>query len=125
MYRDYSIWVAEFLFSVTNGVPIMSSVFLLLTYSIMLTIVCAFPVFMALETHRFKKWMPLVFIVSIYTVLFIGMGPVFSQLNMTTECKPMTVMIETENVQSQELTYRECRSKDNYYGEFGEWRVIK
>jgi hypothetical protein len=126
MYRDYSIWGAELLFQLTRGVLVFDNMLLFIPYIIVLVIVSASPVIFTTT-----KYLPFIFVIALGFSIVAGMGPIVAQLQMVSECKYSTVVVSTQHNIEKELTIRECRNKEdqdgkiNYYGEFGEWRIIK
>lgn len=53
----------------------------------------------------------------------MAISPSVYQQQMMNECETVPVTITTSRVTEQDFLIAQCRSKDNFYGEFGEWRI--
>ncbi len=53
----------------------------------------------------------------------MAIGPALKQQHMLSECQNLVVVITTDNIENLPLNVRECRYKENYYGDFGDWQA--
>jgi hypothetical protein len=132
MLRDLTIWIAESLFYLTNGVPLLATpwifVWVLVWGSFALS-----PVFYGIHAIKYtaKRNVNLLFVLPLTVMTFfmglhLAISPVM-QVAMMQECE--TVEFETvEQIIDGELKdigtieIGRCRYKNNYYQDFGEWQ---
>ena len=127
MFRELTVWISEVLFYLTNGVMLIETPWLLawvLFWSVIMTIPLIY------SSHiRPSKWrvaLPLMIFFPLLTLFsFItAIGPGIVQTQMMSECETVSVTIDTDRILNHTAEMRQCRFKDNYYNDFGEWQVV-
>jgi len=126
--------VSEFLFWIMGGVALANSPFIIL-WVVFWSVAIASSL---LLVDIFKRKH---FILAIFTPSFIAIcsflmaftvaifsfmmaiGPALKQQHMLSECRNHVVVITTDNIENLSLNVRECRYKENYYGDFGDWQA--
>lgn len=121
MIRDFILPMSEFLFWVLGGVPIMNSLWIV-PYVAFIVFIMGIPLHLA-TTHGVRSFHSIVFVVSFFPLLMISMGPPIVQMQMLQECETVGRIISTDRIDEHVINIRQCRVKDNYYGEFGEWSI--
>lgn len=121
MFRDIILYFSDFLFWIMGGTPLANSL-LMFPYIIGITLILSIPFYYVLET-KFKKFWGTVAMVSFFPMLILTMGPPIVQMQMMEECEYVNVAVSTDRIQNYELKVKQCRYKDNYFGEFGEWKI--
>lgn len=113
-------WIAEILFVLQGGVPIADTfwIFAWILFWCSLSSISG-PYYLVKK----KLYGLLLFIFLFFPGLFISIGPPLVQAQMLTECREQKVDISTENIAETSVKFIECRNKDNYYGEFGDWYI--
>ena len=128
MLREFAIWISETLFYLSGGVPLIAMPWALLLWGCCVAVMGT-PVFYAVHLARasesfLKSLILTLFALVMYFLgLFIVISPGAIQADMLSECESVDVTINTDLVSEQTVTMRQCRSKDNYYDEFGEWTI--
>ena len=117
-FIDYS---TDFLFWMLDGVPIMNTPWILV-YIVIPIAGWVFLFYLFVITQRARYSM--LAIVTFLPMLFIAMGPPLWQTQMLSECHNVVVTVDTELVNDAKYVVRECRFKDNYYSEFGDWEIV-
>jgi hypothetical protein len=54
----------------------------------------------------------------------LAIAPGIVQQQMMVECKDVTVSVNTEQVGDADIVVQQCRTKENFYGDFGDWKLI-
>jgi hypothetical protein len=127
MIRELTVWISETLFYLTNGVMLIETPWLLawvLFWSVMMSMPLIY-----VSHIRPSKWriaLPLMIFFPLLTLFsFItAIGPGIVQQQMMIECKDVTVSVNTELVGDADIDVQQCRTKENFYGDFGEWKLI-
>lgn len=132
MIREFMLWINETLFYLTNGVMLVNTpwIFLwVLFWGVLMTI----PIIYATST-RPKKWcvaLPLMIFFSLFSIfsLTTAISPGIIQMQMMQECRIDIAefnIIKDGNLEEQgEIEIKQCRYKDNYYGEFSDWKIYR
>lgn len=132
MIREFMLWINETLFYLTNGVMLVNTpwIFLwVLFWGVLMTI----PIIYATST-RPKKWrvaLPLMIFFSLFSIfsLTTAISPGIIQMQMMQECRIDIAefnIIKDGNLEEQgEIEIKQCRYKDNYYSEFGDWKIYR
>lgn len=122
MIREFILWLSESLFYIQGGVA-LASTFWLMIWIVFWCLVIGAP--MIYQTHfKHSTWTPITSIVLFFPCIIMAVGPGIVQQQMLQECRDVTVQVETENVGLTDLDMQECRYKENYYGDFGEWKIV-
>lgn len=124
MFRDFFVWMAELLFKLNVGIPLLDS-FWIIIWSSVFGLFITLPLLYVASSNNTKifKYAPLIFLITFIPGLFFILGPPLIQLQMLTDCKPsFEVSVESE-MSSTVLKLQECRYKQNFYGDFGEWKL--
>ena len=125
MIRETMLWVSETLFYIQGGEMLIDTPWIF-AWVVFWSFILASPMFYAVNI-RPTKWAPLAFILIFFPGLMMATGPGIIQVQMMQECKTVEVMmfanatLHGERVEPQPITINQCRHKDNYYGDFGEW----
>jgi hypothetical protein len=126
MIREIMATLSEFFFWVLGGVPLMNTLWFL-PYVVVLALIMVIPFYFAI-THgknRTNSLPSIVFLVSFFPILLIGIGPPIIQVQMLQECETVQQVVSTDKVDKHVIDIRQCRLKDNYYGEFGDWKIYR
>lgn len=114
MIREYGLWVSEALFYMTGGEPIINTHWIVL-WVLLGTLVTVLPIICAVIWPTVTSGLIALFL------FFFGLqtvtGPGIVQTNLMSECRT-----DVLNLNGTEYTLNQCRYKQNYYGEFGDWR---
>ena len=124
MLHDFFIWVAELLFQLTGGVLLMNSIWFF-PWIILGAVFVSLPMTLPICTGnaKFFKYAPIIFLISFIPSLLLVIGPPITQMKRVSDCKPAIEMpVQTEKA-STTLKLQECRYKDNFYGDFGPWKL--
>ena len=125
MIRDMSMAVGEMLFWFTDGVLLMNTLWIFVWVALGAVIMCI-PFWIAITKgqNRTTSFPSLVFLFSFFPLLLLIMGPPIVQLDMMQECRPPeTVLMTSEAGIEFDIEVRQCRVKENFYGEFGDWEI--
>ena len=124
MIRDIAIWISESLFWLTGGVPIIYTFWfipwVMLGSAIMIS---PYHVMIYGKGNRKTLLASLMLIVLFFPTLTVTMAPGIAQQQMMMQCETVTTTVTTDRVESGTVNVRQCRTKDNFYDEFGEWVV--
>lgn len=109
--------VAHPLFYLMNGVPLIDSpLFFVWFFSIVL--ITSFCIRCIFNTRMI--WFTLIFtITTLFISLILFIGVPLQQIQMLTDCK-----IETISENLYDINVNICRTKENYYGEYGSWNAV-
>jgi len=121
MIRDFMVWLSESLFYIMNGVPIADSAWVFV-WVVFWSLVLTFPMWFLINV-KITKWMPLASMIGFFPILMICIGPPIVQMQMLRECETVELLVDTDRVTNYTITETQCRYKDNYYGDFGEWTL--
>jgi hypothetical protein len=115
--------IAEFLFYLLGGVPIIATPWIILWVVIfaMLIAICSVAI-------MFADYMGLLLVEIIVSVcfavlVFISLLSPSIQTNLMSECRTVETEISVGLSEPKVMTLSECRSKDNYYDTFGPWTI--
>lgn len=124
MIRETLVRISEGLFYLTGGVPLLETIWFI-PWVVIGVILLAAPVIL----REFSAILSVVFMIWFFPILMIVMSPGAIQGQMTQECKTVdgemfaNAHMNGKKIEPQTVTMRQCRYKDNYYGEFGEWEI--
>lgn len=113
-------YISELLFRLLDGNPLADSgwVFLYIA-TVMGIFVIPFTKFVYSQSPKHGLYAVLTF----FPMLVLAVGPPIVQMQMLAECEPVVLTGETNRVTNYVMEGQQCRYKDNYYGEFGEWKL--
>jgi len=124
------VWISEVLFYLTDGVALINTIWIF-PWVIVSTLLLALPSTFGigvLQSHKYLKYMGLIGIIAFLPVLTIIISPGAIQGQMMQECRSdmaeLNVIKDGEPEINEEIEIMQCRYKDNYYGEFGEWEIV-
>lgn len=122
--REIIDFLSNVFFVVMGGVPIMNTVWVL-PYILLIAVIMISPMLYILISKKTKWKFVIGFIgcITFFPFLMIGMGLPLTQMRMLSECETVSVTVQTENVENQEIYILQCRYKENYYDDFGEWGI--
>ena len=125
MIRDISVWIAESLFWLTGGVQLIYTLWFI-PWIVVGCVIMMSPYFVLIYGKGNRKTIlaSLMLIVLFFPTLFATMAPGMVQYDMMMQCETVTTAVTTDRVESGTVNVRQCRTKDNFYDEFGEW-VLK
>ena len=125
MIREFFLQIAEALFWVMGGVPLVNSP-LIFVWVFLWVVVMASPVFLATRRMQAGHALPVRFLpfygVLFFLTLFTVMGPPIIQIQMLQECRENT---EVTRVDGVPVRATECRTRSdmNRWGEWGPWEL--
>jgi hypothetical protein len=124
MHRDAMLGISEFFFWILGGVPLVNSIWIF-PYVFLASVLMIIPFYLAVTygKNKIKSLPAIIFIVSFYPLLIIDIGPPIVQMQMMQECETVQHVISTDLVENHIMDIRQCRIKENYYGDFGEWSI--
>jgi hypothetical protein len=109
--------IAEFLFYLLGGVPIMYTFWILL-WVVFWVFVMTWPVLI----HQ-RTWSVAAFVVFLIGGWIMCLAPPLAQLGSMSECRTFETEVSSELSPPRTITLRECRNKDNYYNDLGPWTI--
>jgi len=127
--KDFMLYLSELFFQLLNGTPLANSPWLF-AWIIFVVLLMYVAVYLALNAeHKERKSAHIMTaIVAFFPLLMLAIGPTIVQEQMLQECQSVEVQTvdlvfqgKTTNLGS--ITIDQCRVKDNYYNDFGEWRT--
>ena len=124
MIRDIVVLVSEALFWVTGGVPLVYT-FWFIPWVVLGSVIMISPimVFSYGKSKRTTTLASLMLILLFFPTLTVTMAPGMAQQQMMTQCETVKLNVSTDRVESGTLKARQCRTKENFYDEFGEWTL--
>lgn len=129
MIRETLLWINETLFYLTGGIPLLNTVWLV-PWVVIGALIMAFPLLYPLYFRTsLLKFAPLLFIVSFIPMMTVVISPGAIQGQLMHECKTIegemfaNAYMNGEKIEPQPVTIRQCRYKENYYEDFGEWKI--
>lgn len=129
MIRETLLWISETLFYLTGGIPLLNTIWFI-PWVIIGSVIMAFPLLYPLcFRQRLLKFGRLIFIIAFWPVMTIVISPGVIQGQLKHECKTIegevfaNAYMNGEKIEPQPVTIRQCRYKENYYEEFGEWKI--
>ena len=128
MFRDLLVWISETLFYFTGGEMLVNTVWII-PWVFGGTVLFALPLFYPLYSRNPRHFkFSFIFIIIFLPGMAILISPGAIQSQMTSECRDSTaslqIFVDDELSETDEITIKQCRYKDNYYGEFGEWKLM-
>jgi hypothetical protein len=117
MIHDAITWVAEAMFYLMNGEPVLNTIWILV-WIFGGTVLLLIPFYLVIA------WGRAVGVVSFFPILMLMMGPPLAQIAMMEECETVSVTIDTDRIVYQTVELLQCRFKDNYYNDFGAWQIM-
>lgn len=127
MIREFIVWVSEALFYLTNGVMLINTPWFLawvLFWSVMMVMPLIYATSIRPKLYRVAIPLLIFFALSTLLAFTTAIGPGIVQQQMMMECKDATVNLNTELVGDTAIQMRHCRTKENFYGDFGEWKLL-
>ena len=125
MFREFLVWVSETLFYFTGGEMLANTIWIIPWVAFWaIFIMITFIVWIA-NINKYRGFLTgFIF----FFGLMIVWGTDIVQSQMMTECRDSTaslqIFVDDELSETDEITIKQCRYKDNYYGEFGEWKLV-
>jgi predicted membrane protein len=125
--RDFVLWVNEGLFWLLDGKMLIDTPWIFLWITIG-TVIAALPVLLMLHRIINITFVRVVLsVVWFILTLFVVISPGAIQTQMMSECRESTanlkIYVDDELSETNENVIEQCRYKDNYYGDFGDWEV--
>lgn len=123
MFYDFLIGTAELLFWLTGGTALMNTLWIIpwvLGTSVLMIVPLFYPIWF--NKPHLLKYSSLLFLVCFFPILLTTIGPPIKQMQMLADCRSVEVPVETEKA-SKIFEMEECRYKENYYGDYGEWKL--
>ncbi len=115
--------VSEFLFWIMGGVALANSPFIIL-WVVFWSVAIASSLLLV-DIFKRKHFILAIFVATTIAIFsfMMAIGPTLKQQYMLSECRNHVVVITTDNIENLSLNVRECRYKENYYGDFGDWQA--
>jgi len=123
MIRDYVVTIAELLFYLMDGIPLLDSPWLLV-YLGAGVLIMLWPILILDRVGRYARIACIVGIITFFPVLFLTMSPALAQQQMMSECSTVQVVVSSERAGVSTFDARECRRKSNFYEDHGPWKVV-
>lgn len=124
MIRDIIIQISELLFYALDGNMLTDSPWIfvwVIVGSVILSSPMTFPIWF--NKVHLLKYSLIGFVLLMVPAFFLIIGPPLVQLQMMQECETVELLVDTDKIANYTITEQQCRYKDNYYGEFGEWTL--
>jgi len=122
MLRDLMLWISETLFYLQGGEMLINTPWIF-AWVVFWTLIIVSPIFFV--THvRQTRWAVWMFIIIFLPGLMIAISPGAIQSQMMQECETVEGVAATKRIDPTVITINQCRVKDNYYGDFGEWKIV-
>jgi hypothetical protein len=126
MFRDILLWISETLFYLTGGEMLLNTPWFF-PWIVFGIIFMLSPLFIYLKNAEKYKYFGFLTVFTFFSGLLIVISPGAIQGQLMTECRDNTASLQifVDDVLSEtdEITITQCRYKNNYYGEFGEWEL--
>lgn len=127
MFREFMLWMSETIFYIQGGVMLINTPWIFV-WVFFWSLVMTLPMFYVFNVKP-STWAPIAFMVMFFPSLMMAIGPGIVQVQMMQECKTVEnestrVYLNGELVDIGPLNVRICRYKDNFYGDFGEWKTV-
>ena len=122
MIRDVMLWISELLFYLQDGEKLINTpwLFVWIVFWVLVTVMPLWYVTNIRSTYRVK----LTFLILFFPGILMAIGPGIVQTQMMQECETVESVTATERIDPTVITVKQCRIKDNYYGDFGEWKIV-
>lgn len=123
------VLIAKGLFYLNGGAPLLNSIILLLGWFVFCSVLFLptfnLPVYMGQKYKTtFKKITLFLFaIICAIAGTFLSIGVPLTQEVMLKECETVIIQVEIEKIGTTETEFEICREKENYYEDFGEWKI--
>lgn len=121
MLNEFMVLISEALFYVLGGAMLANTLWVFV-WVLFWALVMVSPMAYAIYV-RPTRTAAILTLAVFFPSLMIAIGPGIVQSQMLSECETVPVSITTDRVTDQTFTVTQCRFKDNFYGEFGEWRI--
>lgn len=123
MLREFILWISEGLFHLQGGEMLINTPWIFV-WIVFWTLIIILPIHCALLYIR-KLYLvaPFAF-VAFFLGPLMAIGPGILQQQMMQECETVESVVATEHINPTVITLKQCRTKDNYYGDFGEWKIV-
>lgn len=129
MIREIMLWISEMLFYLQGG-DVLVSTFWIFPWIGFWVLVMVFPLFYYVNyaSSKYKYLSLIIFMFVFFPALLMAIGLPPVQHQMITECRDDIAEVNIyygDNTVSEktQITITQCRYKENYYGEFGEWKL--
>jgi hypothetical protein len=124
MIRDILLWVSEALFWVLDGQMLVDTHWVIAW--LLSGIVLSFLLITITHIISFKydSMFGIVATLCIFPLMLIILSPLGLQERLMSECEIFETEVASELSGTKILELKQCRYKDNYYGDFGEWNVV-
>ena len=127
--RDFMIYMSELLFQLLNGNPLGNSPWLIV-WAVFIVGLMYIPFYLALNTNYDERRSAygMIGVIAFLPLFMLAIGPPIVQMQMMSECQAIEVqtadvVFQGKTVNLGNITLNQCRVKDNYYDDFGEWHV--
>lgn len=125
MVKEFLAWISETLFYLLGGEMLVTTIWFI-PWVAFWAIFMLLPFIVWNVTNIHKYGFLTVFTFSLGLMVSLGTDIVQSQ--MMSECRDSTaslqIFVDNNLSETDEITIKQCRYKDNYYGEFGEWKLV-
>jgi hypothetical protein len=122
MIRDLIVNISEYLFYLLDGVMLCVTAWSLVYVAVIVVAMCS-PILFHDRLGKYRRYALVAFVVMFIPWLLLAIGPGIVQVQMMSECKFVKAIMTIDDVEQLPITVRSCRVKDNYYGDFGEWKI--
>jgi hypothetical protein len=129
MYQEITEFLAETLFYILDGFPIVDTLFFI-PYIFLIALIISIP-FVIFTYYHLKLpailnvWMLSFGVIIGITLFSVTISIGYIQMQHLRECEIIQLVVSSDKVNEQKMFFTQCRSKDNYYGEFGDWKIYK
>ena len=124
MIRDTLLWVSEALFWALDGQKLIDTVWFIpwvVVGAVLMVLMYVIGQFIA---EVYESMFGSVITLCILPLMLIILSPIGMQERLMSECEIFETEVASELSGTNTLELKQCRYKDNYYGDFGEWNVV-
>jgi hypothetical protein len=124
MIRDTLLWVNEALFWALDGQMLIDTFWFIPWVIVGVMLMCLLYIIGQFIVEVYESMFGIVVTLCIFPLILIIVSPGAIQMQMTSECEMFETEVVSELSGTNTLELKQCRYKDNYYGDFGEWNIV-
>ena len=130
MIREFIVWLNEALFYLQGGVMLASTPWIVVWILFWTAVMSVALARITWSIDRSPGLSMVLAVCTFFPSLVMAIGPSIVQQQMMTECRDQPVSVnfvvdgEISGDSSTVVILTKCRHKENFYGEFGEWKIV-